>query len=98
MQTAWCAFHGPTAEGPVTVAVFDHPSNPRHPATHFMMPAPFAYLSATLNLWKQPLRVQAGAPLRLCYGVAIWDGEVSADQVEQLYRRWIELTKTPSAN
>ena len=40
-----------------TVAVFDHPTNPRHPATMFTMPN-FAYISATLNLMKEPLKVE----------------------------------------
>ena len=98
VRATWCAVRGPAAEGPVTVAVFDHPGNPRHPATHFLMPAPFAYLSATLNLWKEPLRVPAASPLRLCYGVAVWDGDATADQVEQLYRRWIDLLKPAAAH
>lgn len=98
VRATWCAFHGPAAEGPVTVAVFDHPGNPRHPATHFLMRAPFAYLSATLNLWEEPLQVPAGSPLRLCYGVAIWDGEVAGDQVEALYQRWIDLVQPTAAH
>ena len=92
VRAAWCAFRAPVAEGPVTVAVFDHPDNVRHPATFFTMPAPFAYLSATLNVWKEPLKLSADKPLRLRYGVAIWDGEVPPARVEQLYRRWLELT------
>jgi hypothetical protein len=92
VRAAWCALRAPAAAGPVTVAVLDHPDNARHPATHFTMPAPFAYMSATLNVWKQPLQLSAEKPLRLRYGVAIWDGEVPADRVEQLYRRWVELT------
>ena len=49
---------------------------------------PFAYLSATLNLYKEPLEIVAGKPLELTYGVAVWDGEVSRERVEAMYDRW----------
>jgi hypothetical protein len=72
----------------VTVALFDHPSNLRQPARMFTMNMPFAYQSATLNLWKEPFALKA--PLELRYGVAVWDGEQPAEQIEQLYRRWLK--------
>ncbi|MBU4273078.1 MAG: PmoA family protein [Planctomycetes bacterium] len=86
---AWCAFTAKADGKPVTVALFDHPSNPRHPARMFTMSTPFAYLSATLNLWKEPLAVKAGRPLDLRYGIALWDGEADKATVEKLYQRWL---------
>jgi hypothetical protein len=86
--TRWCAYTSPAGGKTVTVAMFDDPKNPRHPAWFFTMPAPFAYLSATLNLWKQPMTVEAGKPLVLRYGVALWDGQVKPAEVEKLYQRW----------
>ena len=47
---------------------------------------PFAYLSATLNLYKEPLEIVADKPLELAYGVALWDGEVSSEKIEAMYR------------
>jgi hypothetical protein len=90
-RSNWCAYSAPLNGKPVTVALFDHPGNPRHPARMFTMTTPFAYLSATLNLWKEPLLVKAGEPLKLRYGVAAWDGAVEPARIEQLYRRWLEL-------
>jgi len=85
----WCAYSA-TADGhPVTVAVFDHPSNTRHPARMFTMTPPFAYLAATLNLWKEPMTLTPGRDLALNYGVALWDGETKADEIERLYRLWV---------
>jgi len=72
----------------VTVAIFDHPQNLRHPARMFTMNVPFAYQSATLNLWKEPFTLKE--PLDLRYGVAVWDGEQTAEQIEQVYRRWLK--------
>lgn len=88
----WMAYAAEADGKPVTVALFDSPANPRHPATMFTM-APFAYLSATLNLWKEPLTVAADSPLDLRYGVALWDGHPAPEQVESLYRLWVGKTK-----
>ena len=79
----WCAY---TAQG-VTVALFDHPDNLRHPARMFTMNAPFAYQSATLNLWKEPFLLKK--PLDLRYGVAVWDGQPGHDEIEKLYQHWL---------
>jgi hypothetical protein len=89
----WCAYTaaaGEKGDKKVTVAVFDHPKNPRHPSPMFTMFTPFAYLSATLNLWKEPLTIKDGSPLNLQYAVAVWDGEVDAAQVERLYGQWVK--------
>ena len=56
----WCAYTARADGKLVTVAIFDHPSNARHPNRIFTMSPPFAYLSATLNLWKEPLLLKAG--------------------------------------
>ena len=84
----WCAYAAAVDGRPVTVAVLDHPRNPRHPARMFTMTSPFAYLAATMNLWKDPWEVRAGRPLTLTYGVVVWDGDPGLEQVEALYRRW----------
>jgi hypothetical protein len=53
----------------------------------------FAYVSGTINLYREPLVVEAAKPLSLCYGLAAWDGKRNADEIEKLYKRWIELAK-----
>jgi hypothetical protein len=84
----WCAYTAPAGEGQVTVAVFDHPANPRHPNRIFTMTTPFAYLAATLNLWKEPLAIAPRTPAGFTFGVAVWDGIVEPERMEALYRRW----------
>jgi hypothetical protein len=86
VRSRWCAYTAKAEGKPVTVALFDHPENPRHPATMFTMTGPFAYLSATLNLSKEPLTVQADNPLTLRYGAAVWDGEIDAAAVQRVYQ------------
>jgi hypothetical protein len=87
----WCAFTAKADGKPVTVALFDHPANLRHPAKMFTMTEPFAYLSATLNAHKEPITLKVGTPLELCYGVALWDGQPDKASIEKLYRRWLGI-------
>ena len=88
----WCAYTAKADGRQVTVALFDHPGNLRHPARMFTMSKPFAYLSATMNEWKEPVIVKAGDPLKLCYGVAVWDGEADKAAVEALYQKWLTIS------
>ncbi|HSW45857.1 MAG TPA: DUF6807 family protein [Phycisphaerae bacterium] len=87
----WCAYTAQADGCPVTVAIFSHMSNPRHPATWFTMTTPFAYLSVTANLHHEPIRLTKGQPLRFRYAVALWDGTIEHNNIESLYRRWAGL-------
>jgi hypothetical protein len=89
----WCAIQGTVSGKPVTVAMFDYPANPRHPARWFTMAKPFAYLSATLSLHTQPYVLENGAVLDLRYGVALWDGHVTVTEIEPLYQQWVKMEK-----
>ena len=89
----WCAYTAKADGKPVTVAVFDHPRNPRHPNKMFTMGPPFAYLSATLNLWKEPMVLKAGDTLHLSYGVALWDGEVCRGRWRRYTKKWTKSRK-----
>ncbi len=86
----WCSYTAPVDGKPVTVAMFGHPDNPRDPTLWFTMTKPFAYLSATLNLWREPLKVASDKPLVLRYAVAVWDGSVSRDRIEALWDHWLQ--------
>jgi len=86
----WCAYTAMADGKPVTVVLFEGPGNPR-PVLWFTMAKPFAYLSATVNLHREPMTLEAGKPLTFTYGVAVWDGKVEAGEIEKVYRRWLEL-------
>lgn len=94
VDAAWCAYTAKVNGKPVTVAMFGHPKNIR-PTTWFTMATPFAYLSATMRYHEQELVLQAGEPLLLCYGVAVWDGEKTHQQIEQVYQVWSNRTELP---
>ena len=87
----WCAYTAAANGKTVTVALLAAPQNERHPAGMFTMLQPFSYLSATPNIWKAPLELKLGQKLDLCYGVAVWDGEIGAEQIESLYQRWLKM-------
>lgn len=87
-RAKWCAYTAPANGKPVTVAMFDDPKNLRHPATWFTMTKSFAYLSATLNYHKEPLKLISGKPITLRYAVAVWDGKVETEKIDKLYRQW----------
>lgn len=85
----WVACVGKVDEQWVTAAMFSSPQNPRPPAWWFSMDKPFAYQSATLNLWKQPFTLERNDALQLTYGVALMDGDIPAEKVESLYLQWV---------
>jgi hypothetical protein len=90
VRANWCAYIAKANGKIVTVAMFGDPDNFRHPTYWFTMTKPFAYLSATLNLHREPLKVLSGKPLALRYAVVVWDNRVENEQVEKVYDWWLE--------
>ena len=89
VRARWCAYTAAANGKPVTITMFGHPDNLRHPTQWFTMTKPFAYLSATLNLHKEPLKVTSDKPLVLHYAVAVWDNRVGNEQIENVYNWWV---------
>jgi len=85
----WCAATGEIGGKSVTVAMWDAPGNPRR-AVWFTMTKPFSYLSATLDLDKQPYELKAGEKMALCYGVAVFDGIATASEIERVREAWLK--------
>lgn len=76
------------------IAIFDHPRNPRHPATWFSIiddRIPFGYFSPAL-LFGEPYTVPAGAELDLHYLILVHPGRPDA---ERLNREWQGFTDLP---
>ena len=86
----WCAYIAEADGRPVTIAMFGYPENLRNPTYWFTMTAPFSYLAATLNLYREPLVVTSDKPLVLRYAVVVWDGRVDKSQINQVYHSWID--------
>lgn len=90
-RAKWCAYTAQAEGKTVTVAMFDHPENPRYPATWFTMAKPFAYMSATWRLHEEPLKLARGDRLKFRYAVVLWDGRPETDQIENLYVQWVGM-------
>jgi hypothetical protein len=89
----WCAYVTSAGDNPITVAMFSAPANFRHPTYWFTMTAPFAYISATLNLYREPHILKPGSPLDLVYGIAVFDGKRDDSIIEAAYLEWLKLVR-----
>ncbi|MBN2131828.1 MAG: PmoA family protein [Sedimentisphaerales bacterium] len=85
VRADWCAYTTQVDGRDVTVAMFGDPGNPRHPTTWFTMAKPFAYLSATLGLHEEPLKILAGELLELKYAIVLWDRAAETEEIDRLY-------------
>lgn len=92
-RAQWCAYTAKAGDQTVTVAVMDHPENPRSPATWFTMDQPFAYVSATLNLANEKFTISAEKPIVLHYGVAVCDGVLESPAIQELYSVFCEYVR-----
>lgn len=92
VRSAWCAYTARVDGDDVTVAMFGHPDNPRHPATWFTMAEPFAYLSATLGLHEKPLEIVEGKPVKLRYAVVLWDARPGSETIDRVYQQWVRTS------
>jgi hypothetical protein len=89
VRADWCAYTAKANGKTVTVAMFGHPDNLRHPTHWFTMTKPFAYLSATLNLYRETLDITSDKPLKLHYAVVVWDNRINNEQVQKAYDWWV---------
>ncbi len=68
----WCAMAFDRPSAPATLAIFGHPANARGQAAFFTMKHPFAYISATQGLDKEPLVYHAGDKFQVEYLVTVY--------------------------
>lgn len=98
---SWCAFVGTIgagqAEVPASLAMFDAPSNRRHPVPWYGSTRAATYgdegWSNFLNaafLFHEPLSLSAGEELRFDHRVVVHDGGWNHDEVDALYATWLE--------
>jgi hypothetical protein len=90
VDAPWCCYTGRAGGKLVSVAMFNHPDNPRI-ATWFTMAKPFAYMSATMRYHENEISIEPGKALRVRYGVALWDGAVKSEEIQATYTRWLSL-------
>lgn len=84
----WTAISFKDNTAPITLALFGHSANARGKANFFSMKTPFAYLSATQGLEKEPLVYRRGEHFELNYLVCLYPEIKSVQSLESRYRKW----------
>lgn len=88
----WTAYTAKLDGKPVTVALFDNPSNPIPMKAYTMGDSgqSFAYMGASLNLHRVPKALEADKPMTFKYRVAVWEGETSPEAVEEACKEYVQ--------
>ncbi len=73
---------------PATIVLFGHPGNARGDAQFFTMERPFAYLSATQGLDREPLVYHTGDTFALNYLITLYPERKSADFINRRGQQW----------
>jgi hypothetical protein len=89
-SASWAAYTGALPSGETAgVAIFDHPSNPRHPTPFFVMNR-FGYISAAPT-FREALPLDTATALKLRFAVVTFMGETRRDNLEKSFRLWSSL-------
>lgn len=84
----WTSVSGMLAGHTVTVALFGSPKNAHGDGFFFTMLDPFAYLTATQGLDKQPLEYSTGNKFKLRYLLTVYSSQKPRDFIQQRYELW----------
>ena len=88
-QHSWEAVTFDAPGKAATIAIFGAASNRRGNPTFFAMKTPFAYLSATQALEKDPLVCRRGEQFDLDYLVTLYPEVKTVEALTQRARQWI---------
>ncbi|HOQ31803.1 MAG TPA: PmoA family protein [Candidatus Hydrogenedens sp.] len=92
-NSPWCAIVVKNEIGTFTLLMVDMPDSVRYPARWFSMRMPFVYISATRNLWKEPLEISPRDKV-LCKNILVlWDGEKTKEALEKAVEEINNLCK-----
>jgi hypothetical protein len=91
----WTAVSFNDSASPVTMALFGHSANARGNANFFSMKTPFAYLSATQGLEKEPLVYRRGDHFELNYLVCLYPEVKSSQSLQKRYQQWESSERIP---
>jgi len=92
-RAKWCVYYGPVKNQPVSIAVFDHPSNPRHPTWWHVRD--YGLFGANpygiAHFEKKPrgsgnLEIEEGKSVTFRYRFVFLKGEPQADRLEALFQ------------
>ncbi len=87
---------GPVEGKAVTVAMFSYPPHCRHITHWFTMSDSLSYMTATMNLYRQPVLLREGQVIEVMHGVAVWDGAASKASVGKARSAWAAAVEPPA--
>ncbi len=87
-QVPWAAVSFNEPGHPATIALAGHPANARGDTVYFSMLTPFAYLSATQGLDKEPLIYHRGDQFELNYLVLVYPEVKPSDTLRRRVEAW----------
>ncbi|MBI1924085.1 PmoA family protein [Candidatus Poribacteria bacterium] len=83
----WCELGGVLGDEPVGVAIFDHPSNLRHPTRFYALDENFGFISTSFA-YDEPYTIPAGEVLTLKHRVLIHLGDVFTFDLWKCYEEY----------
>ncbi len=88
----WCALNGILADEALGVAIFDHPSNLRHPTRFFALDDAFGFISTSFA-YDEPYTIRAGETLTLKHRVLIHLGDLFTFDLWAYYEEYAKNRK-----
>lgn len=80
----------------VTVAMLSYPPHCSHITHWFTMSDSLTYMTATMNLYRQPIVLREGNSLDIKHAVAVWDGAVTEKQLRAASLAWRKTVEPPA--
>ena len=96
----WCATSGKLDGGYKRTggfAIFDHPTNPRHPTPWYGSTGSYKFLNAAF-LFHEPMQLPIGQSLTFRYRVLIHDEKLGVEPLQAAYRAYVATTSRPAAD
>jgi Methane oxygenase PmoA len=90
----WAAVSFDAPGHPATIALAGHPANARGDATYFSMLTPFAYLSATQALDKEPLSYHTGDKFELNYLLLLYAEGQPSETLRTRIQSWRQAKRS----
>jgi hypothetical protein len=90
-RARWCHIGGMTGDHLAGVAIFDHPSNFRHPQPMHIHPRRTFFNYSAVKLGE--MRIKPGKPYHMQYRYIIYDGEPDPQVLDRL---WIDYAYPPA--
>ncbi len=87
---------GPAENGKtVTVAMFAYPPHCVHRTHWFTMSDSLTYMTATMDLYRQPVLLREDQVIEIKHGIAVWDGAAHKGSVGKARNVWAKAVERP---